>query len=217
LIEGAHQGVGLGHQFLRHVERTKVLVHVIDMAGSEGRDPYEDYLKINEEIKLYRKYLEKRPQIVAANKMDLPDAEIQLDLFKEQVGPDVPVYPISAATGQGVKDLLYAVADLLDRVERETPAEPIIERSTERKIYRSREEKPTFTIRRENEVYVVEGEQIERLVQRTNFNYHDSVLRFAHTIRKMGVEDALRERGAKEGDTIRIGDMEFELSDGADC
>jgi GTP-binding protein len=102
-------------------------------------------------------------------------------------------------------------------VERETPAEPIIERSTERKIYRSREEKPTFTIRRENEVYVVEGEQIERLVQRTNFNYHDSVLRFAHTIRKMGVEDALRERGAKEGDTIRIGDMEFELSDGADC
>jgi GTP-binding protein len=218
LIEGAHQGVGLGHQFLRHVERTKVLVHVIDMAGSEGRDPYEDWKKINEEIKLYRQDLEHRPQIVAANKMDLPDAEEYLELFKEQVGPDVPVYPISAATRQGLRELLFAVADLLDQVEKEGPTEPVIEQefTATRKIYKAEEEKPAFTIRRENEVYVVEGERIEKLVHMTNFNYHDSILRFAHTLKKMGVEDALRERGAKDGDTIRIGELEFELTDAAD-
>jgi len=218
LIEGAHQGVGLGHQFLRHVERTKVLVHVIDMAGSEGRDPYEDYLKINEEIQLYRKDLEKRPQIVAANKMDLPDAQEQLELFKEQVGPEVPVYPISAATKEGIRELLFAVADLLDQVEKEQPQETAAPDTliTDRKVYKSEEDKPAFTIRRENEVFVVEGERVERLVQKTNFQYHDSVMRFARTIRQMGVEDALRERGAKEGDTIRIGEMVFELSDSMD-
>ncbi|MBA4541379.1 GTPase ObgE [Thermoactinomyces daqus] len=215
LIEGAHEGVGLGHQFLRHVERTKVIVRVIDMAGSEGRDPYEDYLKINEEIRQYRADLINRPQIVAANKMDLPEAEEHLERFREKIG-DVPVYPISAATGQGVKELLFAVSRLLDQVEQEESARPVSEAPVERKVYRSTEEEPAFTIRRENEVYVVEGEWVEKLVQRTNFQYHDSVLRFARTIRKMGIEDALRARGAKEGDTIRIGEMEFELSDGAD-
>lgn len=215
LIEGAHEGVGLGHQFLRHIERTKVLVHVIDMAGSEGRDPYEDWKQINEEIKLYRQDLEHRPQIVVANKMDLPDAEDFLELFKEQVGPDVPVYPISAATHQGLRALLFAIADLLDQVEQEQAEEPVAEEqfSTERKVYKSEAEEATFTIRRENEVYVVEGERIERLMQMTNFNYHDSVIRFAHTMKQMGVEQALRERGAQEGDTIRIGEMEFELTD----
>lgn len=218
LIEGAHQGVGLGHQFLRHIERTKVLVHVIDMAGSEGRDPYEDFLKINEEIRLYRQDLEKRPQIVAANKMDLPDAEEQLALFKEQVGPDVPVYPISAATQKGVRELLFAVADLLDQVEKEQPHETAAPETlmAERKIYRSEESQPDFTIRRENEQFIVEGERVERLVQKTNFQYHDSVMRFAHTIRKMGIEDALRKRGAKDGDTIIIGEMAFELTDSMD-
>jgi GTP-binding protein len=218
LIEGAHQGVGLGHQFLRHVERTKVLVHVIDMAGSEGRDPYEDWKQINEEIKLYRQDLERRPQIVAANKMDLPDAEVQLELFKEQVGPDVQVYPISAATRQGIKELLFAVADLLDKVEREMLFEPVQEEQflTEHKVYKITAEEPAFTIHRENEIFVVKGPRIEKLIQMTNFNYHDSVMRFANTIKQMGVEDALREKGAQEGDIIRIGEMEFELSESMD-
>ncbi|MBA4496165.1 GTPase ObgE [Paenactinomyces guangxiensis] len=218
LIEGAHQGVGLGHQFLRHVERTKVLVHVLDMAGSEGRDPYEDWKQINKELKLYRQDLEHRPQIVAANKMDLPDADEFLEMFKEQAGPDVQVYPISAATRQGLRELMFAVADLLDQAEKEAPIEPVVQQefTATRKVYKSEEEKPDFTIRRENEVYVVEGERIEKLIQMTNFNYHDSVMRFAHTIKQMGVEDALRARGAKEGDTIRIGEMEFELSDAID-
>ncbi|MFC7440846.1 GTPase ObgE [Laceyella putida] len=218
LIEGAHQGVGLGHQFLRHVERTKVIVHVIDMAGSEGRDPYEDYVQINEELKLYRQDLEHRPQIIAANKMDLPEAEEQLERFKEQLGPDIPVYPISAATRQGLKELLYAAADLLDKVEREAPPEPVAEQQfiAERKVYKAEADKPDFTIRRENELYVVEGERIDRLVQKTNFQYQDSVMRFARTLRQLGVEEALRKRGAENGDTVIIGGMEFEFNDELD-
>lgn len=216
LIEGAHQGVGLGHQFLRHVERTRVLLHVIDMAGSEGRDPYQDYLQINEELKQYRQGLEKRPQIVVANKMDLPGAKENLALFKEQVGETVPVFPVSAATGEGLKPLLFKAVEMLEQAEKKQPVQEVTEPSSERKIYRSREEKPAFTIRKENEIYVVEGEGIEKLVRRTNFSYHDSVMRFARIIRQMGVEDALRKRGAKEGDTVRIGEMEFELNDAID-
>ncbi|RAL26641.1 GTPase ObgE [Thermoflavimicrobium daqui] len=218
LIEGAHQGVGLGHQFLRHVERTKVLVHVIDMAGSEGRDPYEDFKQINEEIKLYRQDLENRPQIIAANKMDLPDAEDYLEMFKEQAGPDLPIYPISAATHQGMKELLYAVADLLDQVEKEQASLPVIDQAEleERKVYRSKVEEPAFTIRRENEIFVIEGKRVEKLVQMTNFNYHDSVLRFSRKLKEMGVEDALRERGAKEGDLVQIGELEFEFTESVD-
>ncbi|SMP27957.1 GTP-binding protein [Laceyella tengchongensis] len=218
LIEGAHEGVGLGHQFLRHIERTKVIIHVIDMAGSEGRDPYEDYLQINEELKLYRQDLAHRPQIIAANKMDLPEAEEQLELFKEQLDADIPIYPISAATRQGLKELMYAAADLLDKVERETPPAPVVEHqfATERKVYKAEAGAPDFTIRRENELYVVEGERIDRLVQKTNFQYQDSVLRFASTLRTLGVEDALRKRGAENGDTVIIGGMEFEFNDELD-
>jgi GTP-binding protein len=215
LIEGAHQGVGLGHQFLRHVERTKVIVHVIDMAGSEGRDPYADYLQINEEIRLYKQNLENRPQIIVANKMDLPDAKEHLELFQEQVGEDIPVYPISAVSKEGIKNLLFAVADVLDRVEAEEE-QKVEEVQEEPVVYKSEAEEPAFTIRRENEIYVVEGFRIEKLIKMTNFRFQDSLMRFANTIKQMGVEDALRKRGAQEGDTVRIGEMEFELSDGLD-
>lgn len=210
LIEGAHQGVGLGHQFLRHVDRTRVLVHVVDMAALEGRDPYEDWVKINEELRQYREDLARRPQIVAANKMDLPDARDNLDAFRKKAGPEVPVYPISAATREGVRELLFAVADLLDQ----QPEQPLEEESDSGyKVYRSREPEEPFVIRRENEVFIVEGEQVERLVAMTNFAYHDSVRRLARILREMGIEEALREKGAKEGDTVRIGGMEFELMD----
>ncbi|PRX39432.1 GTP-binding protein [Planifilum fimeticola] len=210
LIEGAHQGVGLGHQFLRHVDRTRVLVHVVDMAALEGRDPYEDWVKINEELRQYREDLARRPQIVAANKMDLPDARDNLDAFRKKVGPEVPVYPISAATREGVRELLFAVADLLDQ----QPEQPLEEESDSGyKVYRSREPEEPFVIRRENEVFIVEGERVERLVAMTNFAYHDSVRRLARILREMGIEEALREKGAKEGDTVRIGGMEFELMD----
>jgi GTPase len=210
LIEGAHEGVGLGHQFLRHVERTKVLVHVIDMAGSEGRDPYEDYLQINQELQLYRKALSDRPQIVAANKMDLPEAEEQLKRFREKVGPKVPIYPISAATRKGLRELLFAVADQLDQI----PDQPLEDEATQaRKVYRTEEPQEPFTIHKENEVFVVEGARVEKLLKMTNFQYEDSVRRFAHILKEMGVDDALRQKGAQEGDTVRIGDMEFDFTE----
>ncbi|PTM58283.1 GTPase ObgE [Desmospora activa] len=210
LIEGAHEGVGLGHQFLRHIERTKLLVHVIDMAGSEGRDPYQDFQQINEEIKRYRAALADRTQIVAANKMDLPEAADHLELFRAEVGEEVPVYPISAATRAGLKELLYAVADRLDQL----PNEPLKEEETAVKLYKSEAVEEPFTIRRENERYIVEGARVEKLVRMTNFQYDESVRRFAYILKQMGVDDALRKRGAQVGDTVVIGEMEFDFQEG---
>ncbi|WP_110931760.1 GTPase ObgE [Paenibacillus bouchesdurhonensis] len=218
LIEGAHEGVGLGHEFLRHVERTRVIIHVVDMAGSEGRDPFDDWLKINEELKLYNADLEKRPQIVAANKMDMPEAEEHLAKFREQVSevrPDLEIMPISSLTRQGVKDLLYRTADLLDQI----PEEPVLEEITdlnERKVYKLvKEEEQDFIIRRENEDFVVESAKIERMMKRMQLNTHDAILKLARTLRHMGVDDELRKRGAKDGTIVRIGDFEFEFVEGS--
>ncbi|MFD1426461.1 GTP-binding protein [Kroppenstedtia sanguinis] len=210
LIEGAHTGVGLGHQFLRHVERTRLLIHVVDMAGSEGRDPYEDWLQINEELTLYRKELADRPQIVVANKMDLPEAEEHLQRFKNATAGKVPIFPVSSATREGLRELLFAVADRLDELPDEPQEEEELE---ERKIYRSPAAEEAFQVRRENELFVVEGARVEKLVKMTNFQYDESIRRFAHTLKRMGVDDALRKKGAKEGDTIRIGEMEFDFQD----
>lgn len=214
LIEGAHEGVGLGHEFLRHVERTRIIVHVVDMAATEGRDPFEDWAKINDELKLYNAKLEERPQIVAANKMDMPDAEEQLAEFKRklaEIGKEMDIYPISALSRTGVQELLYKVADKLETIPEMPMVEELVELS-ERKVYRlETEEDEDFTIRRENEVFVVDSPSIEKLIKRTNFSTHESVMRFARILRKKGVDQALRERGAKDGQTIRIGDFEFEF------
>lgn len=212
LIAGAHQGVGLGHQFLRHIERTRLIVHVIDMSASEGRDPYEDYLQINEELKLYNYRLEERKQIIAANKMDLPGAEENLEVFRQKV-KDVPIYEISAATRQGVQELIYAIADLLDELPKDYFPLDLTEPAEEHVTYRYQPEEPQFTIRKDNEVFVVEGEKIERLYKMTNFNYEEAALRFARILRKMGVEEALRDMGAEDGDIVRIADFEFEFVD----
>lgn len=209
LIEGAHEGVGLGHQFLRHVERTRIIVHVIDMAGTEGRDPYEDYLRIHEELKLYNAKLEERPQVIAANKMDLPEAEEHLAKFKTHL-PDVPVYPISAVTRQGVNELMYALADMLATLPEKVQVEEVSE-VEERVVFKAEPEAAAFEISRDNEVFVVSGEKIEKLVRMTNLNSYDSIQRFARIMRKMGVDQGLRDKGAKDGDTVRIGDFEFEF------
>jgi len=209
LIEGAHQGVGLGHQFLRHVERTRLIVHVIDMAAVDGRDPYEDYLQINRELRLYNLKLEERPQIVVANKMDLPEAKENLRRFKEKL-PGVQVYEISAATKTGVQELMYAIADLLDELP-ERPSVEEVKEAEERVVFRAEKEPEPFQITRENEVFVVTGEKIERLVRMTNLNSYDAARRFARIMRSMGVDEALRQRGAKDGDTVRIGKLEFDF------
>lgn len=216
LIEGAHQGVGLGHEFLRHIERTRIIVHVVDMSGSEGRDPYEDYVKINDELKQYNYRLEERPQIIAANKMDVPEAEEHLRSFRERLAADGQgdrrIFPISAATRQGVQELLYAVADVLEAIPAAPPVEQLPELA-ERKIYRLDKEDDDFTVRRENDTFVVEGAAVERLAKRTDFTRYDSAVRFANILRKMGVDNELRKQGAVDGMTIRIGELEFEFTE----
>lgn len=211
LIEGAHQGVGLGHQFLRHIERTRVIVHVIDMAAIEGRDPYEDYVSINEELKQYNLRLLERPQIIAANKMDMPNAEENLKRFKEKLKDDYPIYPISALTKKGLQPLLHAIADTLEK----TPEFPLYEETdAPRVIYRHEEKKEPFVITRASDgSFIISGEEIERLFKMTNFAHEEAVRRFARQMRAMGVDDALRQKGAKDGDTIRILDFEFEFVD----
>jgi GTP-binding protein len=212
LIEGAHEGHGLGHEFLRHVERTKVIVHVVDIAAVEGRNPVEDYQVICAELESYDPKLMERPQLVAANKMDVPGAEENLAEFRKAY-PDLPVYPISGVTGQGVQDLLYAIADTLDKVHAETPSweeEPAETPESEKKVYRYEKREP-FQIVREGGVFVVQSKELEKLVKMTNFRQQDAVARFQRIMKNQGVDDALRERGAQEGDIIRIGDMEFEF------
>ncbi|MDD9269851.1 GTPase ObgE [Paenibacillus sp. GCM10023248] len=216
LIEGAHEGVGLGHEFLRHVERTRVIVHVVDMSAADGRDPYEDFLKINEEVRLYNAKLEQRPQIVVANKMDMPQSEENLALFKEQLaaaGSEYEVYPISALTREGVQELLYKISDIVESIPQAPEVEAVAE-TEERKVYRyEKREENDYTIRRVNDVFVVESPSIEKLIKRTNFSTQDGVARFARILRNMGIDQELRNRGAVHGQTIQIGDFDFEFDE----
>ncbi|WP_340025346.1 GTPase ObgE [Paenibacillus sp. FSL K6-1096] len=214
LIEGASEGVGLGHEFLRHVERTRVIIHVVDMSGSEGRDPFEDWVLINDELKQYNAALMDRPQIVAANKMDMPDSEENLAAFRERVAelrPDLEIMPISSLTRQGIQELLYRAADLLDSI----PVAPVVEEvaeTTERKVYKlEAEDDNSFTITRDNEAFVVTSPRIERMLKRMQLSTHDAILKLARTLRHMGVDAELRRRGAVEGTIVRIGDFEFEF------
>lgn len=209
LIEGASQGVGLGHQFLRHVERTRVIVHVIDMAGTEGRDPYADYVKINEELEAYDKKLLTRPQIIAANKMDMPNAEENLEKFKQQLDEETPVYKISAITKNGLRDLLFAIADKLETIPK---YEPEIEQEDETVVYRYQKEEEPFHITRDPDgAFVLYGHRIETLFKMTDFQHDEAVQRFSRQLRGMGVDKALRERGAKDGDTVRLLEYEFDF------
>ena len=212
LIEGAHQGAGLGLQFLRHIERTRVIVHVIDMASVEGRDPYQDFVTINNELKEYHMRLTERPMIIAANKMDMPDAEENLKKFKEQLEEDIPIFPISAATRQGIRELLYAVADTLEKTP-EFPLHTDEENDTiNRVVYKYEKEKEDFIITRDPDgAFVLSGEKIEKLFKMTDFTHDESVRRFARQLRGMGVDEALRKRGAQDGDTVRLLDFEFEF------
>ncbi|HDK9151119.1 TPA: GTPase ObgE [Staphylococcus aureus] len=213
LIEGASDGVGLGHQFLRHVERTKVIVHMIDMSGSEGREPIEDYKVINQELAAYEQRLEDRPQIVVANKMDLPESQDNLILFKEEIGEDVPVIPVSTITRDNIDQLLYAIADKLEEykdVDFTVEGEESV--GINRVLYKHTPSQDKFTISRDDDgAYVVSGNAIERMFKMTDFNSDPAVRRFARQMRSMGIDDALRERGCKNGDIVRILGGEFEF------
>ena len=218
LIEGASQGVGLGTQFLRHIERTRVILHVIDMSGMEGRDPYEDYQAINQELATHNLRLLERPQILVANKMDMPESEENLVKFKEQLAKEqtdefadpLPIFPISGVTRKGIDALLSATADLLEV----TPEFLLYDEEIEEEVvqYGFHSDEPEFTIDRDPDAtWILSGEKIEKLFQMTNFDHDETVMRFARQLRGLGVDEALRARGAKDGDIVRIGNFEFEF------
>ncbi|MGX0075131.1 GTPase ObgE [Staphylococcus warneri] len=213
LIEGASDGVGLGHQFLRHVERTKVIVHMIDMSGSEGRDPIDDYHVINKELVAYKQRLEDRPQIIVANKMDMPDAEENLELFKEEIGDDHIIIPLSAVSRDNIDQLLYTIADQLEKVKDiDFSVEEDENVGVNRVVYKHTPSQDTFTITRDDDgAYVVSGNAIERTFKMTDFNSDPAVRRFARKMRSMGIDDALRARGCSNGDIVRILGGEFEF------
>lgn len=210
LIEGASLGKGLGHQFLRHIERCRVIVHIIDMAGSEGRDPYEDYLQINKELGDYNMGLLDRPQIIVANKMDLDGAEENLAAFQKKIGEDVKIYPIIAPIHEGIDQLLYAIADALDQAPLS-----MMEDEEDTVVYSFDEDDvPPFEIHQEKPgLWIVTGDRVERLVQMAALYTDDGFNRFARQIRNMGVDEGLRIAGAKDGDVVRIMDFEFTFSD----
>lgn len=218
LIEGASAGVGLGIQFLRHVERTRVILHLVDMSGMEGRDPYEDYLKINAELKSYDPSILERPQIVVASKMDMSDASENLARFKEQLANDhtlakqPEVMEISSLTHQGLEALMLRTADLLAQTPKfETVAEKELKQAGYYKFEADEAEAP-FTISRDADAtWILGGAKLEKLFKMTNLEHDESMMRFARQLRGMGVDDALRERGAKNGDLVRIGDFTFEF------
>ena len=209
LIEGAHEGKGLGYEFLRHIERTRLIIHVLDVSGMEGRDPLEDYRKINAELAAYSDFLAGRPQIVAANKMDLPDAQANFPAIEAALkAQGCEVYPVSAATGEGLKALIQRCAEMLATLPKDvTQAVPMVVTPTE-------STDGEFTIRRDDSgAYIVEGKNIERLVAMTRFSDEESLQRFQNILRRSGIDAALRERGIKEGDTVRIREMEFDFSE----
>ena len=220
LIEGASQGVGLGTQFLRHIERTRVILHVIDMSASEGRDPYEDYVQINKELETYNLRLMERPQIIVANKMDMPESQENLKEFKKKLASnydefdELPkIFPISSLAHQGLDNLLEATADLLDK----TPEFLLYteEDMEDQEVYYGfDEDQPAFEINRDDDAsWILSGDKLEKLFNMTNFDRDESVMKFARQLRGMGVDEALRARGAKDGDIVRIGKFEFEFVD----
>lgn len=205
LIEGASEGVGLGHKFLKHIERTKIIAHVIDMSGSEGRDPYDDYLTIRKELGEFSSKLLEKSEIVIANKMDINSASDKLVEFKKQV--NVPVYEVSAINNQGLDEVMRALAELVKNTKDDVLFDDNEQES--HVLYKFKEEKP-FTIVKDNDVFVIKGDKVEKLFLMTNFNTEEALVRFSNRLRKMGIDDALIDAGIEEGDIVRILDYEFE-------
>ncbi|NLL07302.1 MAG: GTPase ObgE [Clostridiaceae bacterium] len=206
LIEGAHEGTGLGHKFLKHVERTRMLIHVVDISGSEGRDPLKDFEVINNELKQYNPKLFERMQVIAANKMDVTGADENLKIFtNEMEARGYKVFPVSAATGGGLKELIYFVAQKIDEIP-----DTILTDASEDEVIYTVEEEESFEVHKENDVFVVEGKWVHKLVNSTNFNDYESLQYFQRAIKKKGIIDALENLGVSEGDTVKMYDLEFE-------
>lgn len=206
LIEGASQGEGLGDRFLRHIERTRVIAHVIDMSGYEGREPYEDYVTINKELENFNKKLLNKPQIIIANKMDMESAKKNLKEFKKKV--DAEIFEVSAMTNIGLTEVVDKLSSMLDEI----PTTPLYEEEAfeSHVLYKFKKEEP-YIIEKENDDFVIKGEEVEKLFRMTKFTTEESIQRFANKLRKMGIDDKLIEMGCKEGDMVRILDFYFEF------
>ena len=206
LIEGAHEGVGLGHEFLRHIERTRLIIHVVDVSGIEGRDPIEDFEKINRELELYSESLAKLPQIVAANKTDIAADSSLLDSFREYIeNKGLRLFEISAATHKGVKELIGCAAAMLDSLAPVTVYEPEFEEEEEIA--------EPFTVNKENGVYIVEGPYVEKLLRHTDFNDGESLQYFQLALRRKGIIEALENAGCSEGDPVKMYELEFDYEE----
>lgn len=211
LIEGASEGVGLGHEFLRHIERTKVLIHVVDAAGTEGRDPVEDIRAINKELFAYNKGLENKPQVIAANKLDVlygEEKEIAMELLRTELEPEgMKIFPISAATGEGIDELLFYVNDMLKNIKED----PIV---FEKEFFLNdleTSEEPYFVeYDEEDEVYMVEGPRIEKMLGYTNIDSEKGFEFFQKFLKNNGILDELEALGIKDGDTVRMYGLEFD-------
>ena len=207
LIEGASQGEGLGDKFLKHIERTKVIAHVIDMSASEMRDPYEDYALINKELEAFNEKLIKKPQIIIANKMDLEQAKEELEKFKKKV-QDIEIFEVSAATNTGLQKVIDRLADLVD----EAPNNPLYEDSQieSHVLYKFKKEEP-FTITRDDDgTWAIQGKEVERIFKMTKFSSDEAAYKFAKKLSRMGIDQKLEELGAEEGDQVRILDFYFD-------
>lgn len=209
LIKGANQGVGLGHKFLRHAMRTKILAHVIDMGSAEDRNPIDDYVIIRKEIEEYNEKLAKKCEIILANKMDLPNANDNLKEFKKQF-PDKEIVEISSVTNIGFDDLMYKLSNMLDEISND----PLYDESEmmSHVLYKFQNERP-FTITKDGDVWILEGKELEKLFKMTRFNEPDAVLRFARKLKGMGVEEELERLGAKRGEEVQICDYIFEFKE----
>ncbi|MDX9872398.1 MAG: Obg family GTPase CgtA, partial [Clostridia bacterium] len=198
----------LGHRFLRHVERTRLLLHVLDAAGSEEREPWADFTIINQELERYNPLLKTRRQVIVANKMDLPGAEENLAELRKRFGDQYEIYPVSAVTGLGLRELMFRTAALLEEIPPELPP---VEEEALRKVKVVREE--PYEVGFKEGAWEVTGPRIARMLVKTNLANEAALKRFLLALRKMGVEKSLRRQGAKDGDTVRIGAYEFEFKD----
>ena len=206
LIEGASEGVGLGHKFLKHIERTKIIAHVIDMAGTEGREPYEDYVAIRKELEDFSPKLLTKKEIIIANKMDGEEAKENLKKFKEKIRNE-DIYEVTALINDGLDKVIDRLSTLVKEIDREVLYTDDVQES--HVLYKFKKEKP-FTISKDKDVFVVRGDTIEKLFRMTNFNTEEAYERFSNKLRKMGLDEELIKNGIEEGDTVRILDFEFE-------
>lgn len=208
LIEGASDGAGLGHKFLKHIERTKIIAHIIDMSGSEGRDPYDDYLTIRRELESFSKKLLNKKEVIIANKMDIETSKDNLIKFKSHFD-NIEIFEVEAINNKGLDKVIERLQELVDSIDDQV----LFDRDIQEKhvLYKFRSEKP-FVINRVNNTYIVSGDKVEKLFKMTNFNTEEAMDRFAKKLRHMGIDEELEKMGIQEGDIVKIMDYEFEYT-----